>query len=68
MSRSRLSSGVGKHPWGPMVGILTSLERGCGELSYAGLGCSYVGHREDSHPMCGGVLNYTCAGNVQSSD
>jgi hypothetical protein len=35
-----------------MVGIPTPLERGCGRFSYARLDCSYVGHREDSHPMC----------------
>jgi hypothetical protein len=34
-----------------MDGIPTPLERGYGQLSYAGLGCSYDGHREDSHPM-----------------
>jgi hypothetical protein len=35
-----------------MVGIPTPPERGCGQLSYERLGCSYVGNREDSHPMC----------------
>jgi hypothetical protein len=44
---------------GPMVGILTPLERGYGQLSYAGLSCSYDGHREGSHPMCEGAFNYT---------
>jgi hypothetical protein len=51
-----------------MVGILTPLERGCGQLSYAELSCSYVGHREGSHPMCEGDLNYTCEGYAQSFD
>jgi hypothetical protein len=51
-----------------MVGIPTPLERGCGRLSYAGLGCSYDGHREGSHPMCEGALNYTCEGYAQSFD
>jgi hypothetical protein len=37
---------------------------GCGQLSYARLGCSYARHREDSHPMCGGVFNCTCIGYV----
>jgi hypothetical protein len=43
-----------------MVGIPTPPERGCGRLSYAGLSCSYVEHRGDSHPMCEGAWNYTC--------
>ena len=60
MSQLRWSLGVVQHPWGPMVGIPTPPERGCGQLSYAGLGCSYAGHREDSHPICEGVLNCTC--------
>jgi hypothetical protein len=51
-----------------MVGIPTPLERGCGQLIYAGLGCSYVGHREGSHPMCEGDFNYTCEGYAQSFD
>jgi hypothetical protein len=49
-----------------MVGIPTPLERGCGRLRYAGLDCSYVGHREGSHPMCEGDFNYTCEGYAQS--
>jgi hypothetical protein len=55
-----------QHVWDPMVGIPTPPERGCGWLSYAGLSCSYVGHREGSHPMCEGALNYTCKGYAQS--
>jgi hypothetical protein len=51
-----------------MVGIPTPLERGCGQLSYVGLSCSYVGHREGSHPMCEGALNYTCEVYPQSFD
>jgi hypothetical protein len=51
-----------------MVGIPTPPKRGCGWLSYAGLDCSYVGHREGSHPMCEGALNYTCEGYAQSFD
>jgi hypothetical protein len=31
-----------KHPWDPMVGISTPPKRGCGQLIYAGLCCSYV--------------------------
>ena len=53
---------------GPIFGIPTPPERGCGQLSYAGLGCSYVGHREHSHPMCEGAWNYTCAGYARSFD
>jgi hypothetical protein len=45
-----------------MVGIPTPPERDCGRLRYAGLGCSYAGHREYSHPMCEGAWNYTCVG------
>jgi hypothetical protein len=45
-SRSRWSPGVVQHPWGPMVGIRTPPERGCGQLIYVGIGCSYFGHRE----------------------
>jgi hypothetical protein len=37
-------------------------------LSYAGLGCSYAGHKEDSHPMCESALNYTCEGYARSFD
>jgi hypothetical protein len=51
-----------------MVGIPTTPKRGCGRLSYAGLNCSYVGHREGSHPMCEGDLNYTGEGYAQSFD
>jgi hypothetical protein len=51
-----------------MVGIPTPPERGCGWLSYARLGCRYVGNREDSHPMCEGAWNYTCEGYAQSFD
>jgi hypothetical protein len=57
-----------QHLWDPMVGIPTPPERGCGQLSYAGLDCSYDGHREGSHPMCEGDLNYTCEGYAQSFD
>jgi hypothetical protein len=53
---------------GPNGGIPTPPERGCGQLSYAGLGCSYVGHREYSHLMCMGAWNCTCEGYVRSSD
>ena len=49
-------------------GIPTPPEKGCGRLSYAGLGCSYVEHRGDSHPMCEGSWNYTCTGYAQSFD
>jgi hypothetical protein len=48
-----------------MVGIPTPPERGCGGLSYAGINCSYDGHREGSHRMCEGSLNYTCEGYAQ---
>jgi hypothetical protein len=51
-----------------MVGIPTPLERGSGQLSYAGLGCSYARHREGSHPMCEGDLNYSCEGYEKSFD
>jgi hypothetical protein len=51
-----------------MVGIPTPPKRGCGQLRYVGIGCSYVGHREGSHPMCEGVLNYTFEGYAQSFD
>jgi hypothetical protein len=51
-----------------MVGIPTPPEGAVAELSYAGLGCSYVGHREGSHPMCEGAWNYTCKGYAQSLD
>ena len=68
MSRSRWIQGEVQHLWDPMVGIPTPLERGCGRLSYAGLGCSYDGHRKGSHPMCEGALNYTCEGYAQSFD
>jgi hypothetical protein len=51
-----------------MVGIPTPLERGYGWLRYAGLICSNDGHREGSHPMCQGDLNYTCEGYAQSFD
>jgi hypothetical protein len=57
-----------QHLWDPMVGILTPPKRGCGRLSYVGLGYSYVGHREGSHPMCEGALNYTCEGYAKSFD
>jgi hypothetical protein len=57
-----------QHLWDPMVGISTPPKRGCGWLSYEGLGCSYDGHREGSHPMCEGALNYTCEGYAQSCD
>jgi hypothetical protein len=46
-----------QHLWEPMVGIPTPPERGCGGLSYVGIGFSYDGHREDSHPMCEGSWN-----------
>jgi hypothetical protein len=49
-----------------MVGIPTPSERGYGRLSYVGISYIYVRHREGSHPMCGGALNYTCAGYAQS--
>jgi hypothetical protein len=62
MSRSGWSQGVVQHPWDPMVGIPTPPKRGCGQLSYVGLGCSYVEHREESHPMCEGAWNCTCIG------
>jgi hypothetical protein len=68
MSQPRFPPGVGKHPWGPMVGILAPLKRGCGQFNYVGLGCRYSRHREDSHPMCGGSWNCTCIGYVRSSD
>jgi hypothetical protein len=68
MSRSRWPQGEVQHLWDPMVGIPTPPERGCGWLSYVGLDCSYVGHREGSHPMCEGALNYTCKGYAQSFD
>jgi hypothetical protein len=58
MSRLRWS------PWGSMARILTPLERGCAQLSYAGISCSFVIHREESHPMCRGVFNCTCIGYV----
>jgi hypothetical protein len=51
-----------------MVGIPTPPERDCGQLSYAGLDCGYVGHREYTHPMCEGDWNHTCAGYAQSFD
>jgi hypothetical protein len=51
-----------------MVGIPAPPKRGCGQLSYAGLSCSYVGHREGSHPMCEGAVNYTCEGYAQLFD
>jgi hypothetical protein len=51
-----------------MVGIPTPPERGCVQLRYVGISCSYVGHREGSHPMCKGSLNYTCAKYAQSFD
>ena len=54
--------------WDPMVGISTPPERGFGRLSFAGIDCSYVGHREDSHPMCEGSWNYTCIGYARSFD
>jgi hypothetical protein len=57
-----------QHLWDPMVAIPTPLERGCGRLSYVGLSCSYARHREVSHPMCRGALNYTCKGYAQSFD
>jgi hypothetical protein len=57
-----------QHIWDPMVRIPTPLEMGCGRLIYAGLYCSYVGHREGSHPMCEDDLNYTCEGYSQSFD
>jgi hypothetical protein len=51
-----------------MVGIPTPLERECGRLSYVGIGCSYDGYREGSHPMYKGALNYTCEGYAHSFD
>jgi hypothetical protein len=51
-----------------MVGIPIPLERGCCRLSYVGRGCSYARHREVSHPMCEGDLNYTCEGYAESFD
>jgi hypothetical protein len=51
-----------------MVGIPTPPERGCGRLSYVGIGCSYDRNREGSHPMCEGAFNYTCEGYAQSFD
>jgi hypothetical protein len=36
--------------------------------SYVGLGCSYVEHREESHPIYEGSWNYTCAGYARSID
>jgi hypothetical protein len=38
-----------------MVGISTPLEKGCGQLSYAGRGCSYAGNRKTLIP-CERVL------------
>jgi hypothetical protein len=61
MSQSRWSLGVVQHLWGPMVGIQTPPEKGCGQLRYARLGYCYAGHREDFHPMYGGSWNHTCA-------
>jgi hypothetical protein len=55
-----------EHLWDLMVGIPSPPERGYSRLSYAGLGCSYAGHREDSHLMCEGAWNYTCAGYARS--
>jgi hypothetical protein len=52
MNRPRWSLGVVQHPWGPMVRIRNPYQKGYGQLSYGGISCSYVGHREDSHPMC----------------
>jgi hypothetical protein len=36
-----------------MVEIPTPLEKDFGWLSYVWIYCSYVEHREESHPMCG---------------
>jgi hypothetical protein len=41
-----------------MNGIPTPPERGCGQLSYAGLSCNDSGNREGSHPMCEGAELY----------
>jgi hypothetical protein len=49
-----------------MVGIPTPPERGCGWLSYAEIICSYAGHREDSHPMCRGCLEFIHAQDMQN--
>jgi hypothetical protein len=49
------ATSMGPNGWNP-----NPHERGYGWLSYAGLGCSYVEHREDSHPMCEGAWNCTC--------
>jgi hypothetical protein len=55
-----------QHLWDLMVGFPTPPERGCGQLSYEGLDCSYARQREGCHLMCGGDLNYTCEGYVYS--
>jgi hypothetical protein len=60
MSQPRRPQGVVQHPWDPMVGIPTLPERGYGWLSYVGLSCSYVEHREEYYPMCEGAWNCTC--------
>jgi hypothetical protein len=51
MSLPGWSQGVVQHPWDPMVEIPTRPERRFGQLIYVWLGCSYVEHRKDSHPM-----------------
>jgi hypothetical protein len=68
MSQPRSPQGEVQHLWDPMVGIPTPPKRGCGQLSYAGISCSYDGNREDSHPMCEGAWNYTCVGYARSFD
>ena len=68
MSRSRWPQGEVQHLWDTMVGIPTPPERDFGWLIYAGLDCSYDGHREDSYPMWEVTLNYTCTGYEWSFD
>jgi hypothetical protein len=55
------ATSMGPNGWNP-----NPPEMGCGQLSYAGLSCSYVGHKKGSHPKCEGALNYTCEGYAQS--
>jgi len=52
---------VWPHQWDIVDGIPSPLEKGCIQSTCGELGCSCVGHRGGSHPMCVDALSCTWA-------
>jgi hypothetical protein len=55
------------HQWEPMVGTLSTHEKGCGQYSRGGIFYSYVKHMGGSHIMYVDSWSCRCAGYVKSS-